>query len=672
MYERVVFSTVRVCLFASFAVLVCVGKSTHAQHPPGNQERRISPQAPVQTELLASLDAGKLSRGALVLAKARFDWNDPTCHLRAGSVVSGHIIDLQQRSQLNKGSSLTILFDHADCDGHITPIHFTLFAIIAKPQVEEGIPLADTAARFGAASTNPHFGMGGGSTAPTLAPVNNKDDMSLRGQSYDKTPSVILPGQIIGLKKFTLSVGTGPDGASVVSALKDNVRLEGATQLVLMPQAATVPDPTPTLTAKSEPPPTPIAPPTPTSASVPTPPPTPLPEPVPEVDETEICSASCNTVPSTYGPTLATASRTLATASLGFIPHDNREYFAFDFDSTLTYLDAQNLLFTYDPHKLRQRFPNGMRNESMRTIRAVLLDPTTLSVKRVIDWQVEGEGQYIWHAGPGQVLVHLGHHLRLLDANLAVIREVAVPGRLAFVSVSPSGDHIVVGTLHERYSREMYEVLVTALHAEPEEDVDIQLLDNNLNLLLTTRQSSSLPPPILSDAGEIRVSFSGHNHWRISEYLWDHTDRAVATAISECRPSLTTPLPDSIFLVGCSHSFSQSWYRMIRLNGHPILNGHGSSREIKQSSSSRNQSDFAIRVVRTHYSKSPGQVFRKEDLQEQEVSVYSATDGKRLFLTANHGVSLAEQSFALSPTGHQLAVLSDATISLYSIGTSIE
>jgi hypothetical protein len=218
----------------------------------------------------------------------------------------------------------------------------------------------------------------------------------------------------------------------------------------------------------------------------------------------------------------------------------------------------------------------------------------------------------------------------------------------------------------------MYDLLVTALHAEPEEDVDIQLLDSNLNLLLTTRQSSSLPPPILSDAGEIRISYSSHNRWRISEYLWDHTDRTIATTISECRPSLTTPLPDSIFLVGCSHSFSQSWYRIIHLNGHPILNGHGSSQEIEQSSSSSNQSDFAIRVVRTHYSKSRGQVFRKEDLREQEISVYRATDGKRLFLTASPGVSLAEQSFALSPTGHQLAVLSDATISLYSIGTSVE
>ena len=668
MYERVVCSTMRWFLFALPAALFSVGAYPHAQRPPDTPEHRTSPQVPLLAELLAPLDAAKLSRGAAVLAKARFDWNDPTCRLRAGSVVSGHIIDIEQRSKQNKGSSLTILFDHADCDGRIIPIHFTLYAIVAKTEVDEGRPLNDASGLFGSISPHPIILPGGG-MAGVHAQIDLNQDMNVnRNAPSANLPHAVELGQVVGLKKVTLSVGTGADGASVLATDKGDIRLEGATQLVLIPKAATVPtEASPPLTAKAEEPTLPESnPPPPIEAPR-------RPEPVaaPEIDETEICSASCSAVPSAAGPALATSSLSLATARLGSIPHNNREYAAFDFDSTLTYLDAQNLLFTYDPHKLRQRLPGGIRTEFMRTIRAVLLDPTTLSVKRVLDWQVQGEGQYIWHAGPGQVLVHLGHHLRLLGPNLSVIREIAVPGQLSFVSVSPSGDHIAVGTLHERYSREMYDLLVAALHVEPEEDVDIQLLDSNFTVLLTTRQSSSLPPPVLSDAGEIRINSSGHNRWRISEYLWDHTDRTIATTISECRPNIATPLPESVFLVGCTRFPLRNWYRMIRLDGHPILEGHGSSQEIEQSSSSRNELDFAVRVVRTIHAKSRGDVFRKEDLQEQEISVYRAIDGKRLFLTANPGVSLAEQSFALSPNGRQLAVLSDATISLYSIGTSV-
>jgi hypothetical protein len=202
--------------------------------------------------------------------------------------------------------------------------------------------------------------------------------------------------------------------------------------------------------------------------------------------------------------------------------------------------------------------------------------------------------------------------------------------------------------------------------------VDIQLFDHDFNALLTARQSSSLPPPILSDDGEIRVTGTGNNHWRISEYSWDHTDRTIATTNSVCRPNVSVPLPKSVFLVGCTASPRQNWYRMLRLDGHPILQGRGSSQEIEQSSSSSNKSEFAVRVVRTEHTKARSDPFHKEDLREQEFSIYRAADGKRLFLTTTPGVSLVEQSFALSPSGHQLAVLTNATISFYSIGTSVQ
>jgi hypothetical protein len=142
----------------------------------------------------------------------------------------------------------------------------------------------------------------------------------------------------------------------------------------------------------------------------------------------------------------------------------------------------------------------------MRTVRAVLLDPATLKIKKIVDWQIQGEGQFIWHAAPGQVLVHLGHHLRLLDANLNVLREASVPGQLVFVSASPSGGYVAVGTLHERHTPTMHQQLSEDLHIEPEEDIDVQLFDQNFSVLLTTRQNSSLPPPTLSDDGEIRVN----------------------------------------------------------------------------------------------------------------------------------------------------------------------
>jgi len=623
----------------------------------------------LQADLLAVLDAAKLTRGATVLAKARVNWNNPTCHLRAGAIVIGHVIDLEQRSKQNKGSSVTIAFDHAECEGSVTPFSLTLFAIVAYPKIDEGAPMVSTADVYGRGGM-----IAGHGGVPMPGPTSlglGSDMLARREELKDQTPATIESGQVVGLKKVRLRVGTGPNGASIVSSPKDDVRLEGATQLVLMPRAAVAPAPQLSIADASSGPTSPPA-----DTSSPTHPPPPAPDPVPiaspivpppEVDETDVCTASCSLVPDATALTPARASLSLSTTALGYVPHDRREYAAFDFESTLNFLDGQNLLFTYDPHRLRQRIPNGISSESVRTIRAVVLDPATLRVRRILDWQIQGEGQYLWRAGPGRILVHLGPRLRLLGPNLAVIHEIPLEGKLVFVSSSPSGDHIAVGTLHERHTRALHEQLAETLKTQPEEDVDIQLFDQDLRVQLAVRQSSSLPPPVLSDAGEVRVNSSGLNHWLIREYNWNRTIRTIAKVTSQCRPDLATPLPHAIFIVGCNPSTSQNWYRMIRLDGHPILNSQGSSEDLEQSSSSTDEADFAVRVVRANAAVSRGDSFYKQDLKEQQVSVYRASDGKRLFSTISPGISLAEQSFALSPNGTQLAIISDLTILIYPI-----
>jgi hypothetical protein len=645
-----------------YASLFCLCIPVRAQPSREGLDRVLSSPTPLQADLLAPLDATKVKRGAAVLAKARVDWNNSTCHLRAGSIVIGHIIDLEQPSKQNKGSSLTIAFDHAECEGSVTPFSFTMFAIIAYPKLDEGVPMVDVWGGGGRTT-----GRGGVSVQANLG--TGSDMLARRGETKDITPATIESGQVVGLKKVRLSVGTGPDGASVLSSLKDNIRLEGATQLVLVPRAIAAPSPQLAVADASNSPTSLTSPATPPSPSAPAHDPAPVVTPViaPEIDETSICTAPCALVPDAAGPAPARASLSLSTTMLGYVPHDRRELAAFGFESTLNFLDAHNLLFTYDPHKLRQRIPNGVSSESMHTVRAVLLDPAALQVKRILDWQIQGEGQYIWHAGPGQLLVHLGHNLRLLDPNLNVLREIILAGQLAFVSSSPSGNHVAVGTLHERHTRAMHDELVETLKTQPEEDVDVQLLDGDLRVQLTLRQSSSLPPPVLTDAGEVRVNSSGLNRWLIREYGWDHTARTIAKVTSQCRPDLATPLPDAVFVIGCNGSTHQNWYRMLRLDGHPILNSHGSTADLEQAASGSNQADFTVRVVRANNAVSRGHFFFKQDLKEQEISVYRTSDGKRLFFTISPGISLAKQSFALSPAGVQLAVLSDLTISLYPI-----
>ena len=84
-----------------FPSLSCIGTLARAQSVHEGLDRVLSAQAPLQTDLLTVLDVAKLTRGATVLAKARVNWNNPSCHLRAGAIVIGHVIDLEQRSKQN-------------------------------------------------------------------------------------------------------------------------------------------------------------------------------------------------------------------------------------------------------------------------------------------------------------------------------------------------------------------------------------------------------------------------------------------------------------------------------------------------------------------------------------------------------------------------------------------
>jgi hypothetical protein len=351
MLNRFAFPRMIRSLPALSLILLCPIVPCSAQHSPDEKQHRINPQIPLLAELLIPLNAGKLVRGTPVLAKTRLDWQSPTCLLRTGALVSGRIVDFERRSKQNKGSSLTILFDRANCDGHLSPVSLTLVGLIVAPQMDEERPLLDSGFVNGSAiQTIPGF--------PNNIPqarLAYSNAMSARIGEYNANgPSHIAPGAVIGLSKVTLSVGTGPEGSSVLTAIKGNILLEReTTQLVLMPNAAAVPGDDSTATARAEPP---SRPPAPISTGVLKLEPSPASPP--ETDETEICTAPCSVVPSAIGHELPQASGTLSAAHFGYTPHDHREYRTFDYESTLIYLDSDNLLFTFDPHSapaLRQR-----------------------------------------------------------------------------------------------------------------------------------------------------------------------------------------------------------------------------------------------------------------------------------------------------------------------------
>ena len=626
-----------------------------------------APAHALQTELIAPLEFSRLQVGATVLVRVDYPWRDPSCVLHPGSIVKGHVTSLVKRLKQVKDMQVEIGFGAADCDGHpAVDLPLTLVAVMgmeapgvssAGSGLSEAPPLAD-------AIGNPIGGPGGIRSARAASAINSAMVMPAR-----QVPREMFPGQVLNMRKTTLRVGSGEGDGSVLTAVGHDLRLEPGTVFVLRHDR-----PVAAAEAKgfhmsgtggggSELVATQPSRPDGGKAAANT---TPVPMVAP-AEESEICSASCHTVTkeqSSAGDSDRSAVSRIGLSALGYKPHEAREVTAFDADTTLTFLNATTLLCTFDPHQLRERAGGG--EETNRTVRAVLIDTGTHVIKRVVEWRVRGDGQYLWRLPDGNILVHIGHELRVFDARLKPIRSLPAEGPVAWVVVSPSGNHIAVGTVHERYSAEVRRELTATLAEAPEEDIDVRVYGSGISPLVSTVQSSKLPVPVLSETGELRLHGDGHTHWTVSDVHWNRTEQKVASFKSTCRPSLSMPQPGLLFAVGCTAT-GDKWFRMLRPDGHPLLKGEASSSEIEQAASASRDKVFAVRTIQAVRSMSNGQPFRRADLLHQRIATYRFPDGKPIAKVSTLDFALSELAFALSPGGDQLALVGSDAISFYKL-----
>src|SRR5262249_30841251 len=151
-----------------------------------------------------------------------------------------------------------------------------------------------------------------------------------------------------------------------------------------------------------------------------------------------------------------------------------------------------------------------------------------------------------------------------------------------FVAMSPSRSDFAVGTIQERHSEAVHKELADADPTqEPEEDVDVRVLDAKFHVLATVLQSSRAVPPVLSDKGEIGAFHLGRGRWRIQEQTWEKQKHILVQVASACRPQITSLPPGVLFIVGCDRQNDGRWYRMLKPDGKPILKGWSPSAEME-------------------------------------------------------------------------------------------
>ena len=610
---------------------------------------------PVQAELMADMQAKSLKVGASVFARVSVDWRGTDCFLRNGAILEGHVVAVLPHTKTAKGSEVDLAFTKAQCTSEIMGgFELVLVALAAPPQnIDLGIIGATTPF-----STQGGFAGIDNLRASYVAPIYNS-------AFFGQKPVVpnLQVGEVSGIRGLKLSVGTGPENSTILTSKDHDVSLDRHSVMLLVPLKGTFP----TVSAISETalPPTAGAsgPDVPTDRKMDAP--IPAQAPVADID---LCAPpQCSQeLPSGNEGDSSNIAASISIRQFGYAPRPQRVMNNFDYDEGLAYLGPRELLVAFNPHTLLSRHNLGPAGSTERVIRAVLVDTDTRVVTHVVDWEIPDNGQYLWPLSEGHVLVHVGSELRVYGEGLKIQNRIPIDGPLAFVRETPDGAFLAIGVIRERHTPELHAQLSQNLGDNPEEDVDIRILNHNFETIATSRARSGLMAPTLLNEGQARLLAQPNMRYRISMLTWDNHASTLAQFNSSCAPELSSIAPDLIFMVSCNRQNEEFEYRVLRPNGTPVLKGVSDWNEFGYAAGgSSNHDVFVVKIVQSNRPVPSKASFSAADLSAEELGVYRAGDGKNLLKVFVNSPSSSRDGFALAPDGSQLAVLTRDQLALY-------
>jgi hypothetical protein len=608
-----------------------------------------TPALPVQAEFLKPVQVHKVAAGATVFAKVTAKWNGPGCVLHPGAILEAKVETSEPRKKGGR-SMLALSFDRAQCNNsELHPFRLVLVAAAAPPEDWRDIP--DVEINSPRLRTRPK----GEPTAPVDEPTflmpNHHLEFTGVAHHFPLKPN-LRPGDILGIRGLKLEVGTGPNRSSVFSSAHGDLSLKAFTQILLNPPSvafvpAAAPLPNSVVSA---------------AKSIHRPAQT---APVP-TDTLEVCKAPACVIDRPVKRTDLDSQTpgSIALGPLGYARRSQRLLADFEQDTALAWLGPDEVLFAFNSHPLIER--GSESPETTRMVRAVLLSASSHAVLQSTDWEIHDSGRFLWQLDATRILVHVGDELHVYGSGLELERTIRLGGALQFLRTSPSGDSIVFGTRSERHSQELHAHLRDELGAEPEEDVEITMLDKDFRIVTSGITASGLTPPTLLNEGQVSLRPQPEGDYRIAIEKWESTTATLARFKSTCAPQVSSISPDLLFLVSCVTKIGEPEYRVLHADGTLMLRGQPGFRQLGIEGAG-NPRRFAVKLVSRLGDDPPGLPFSASDLEFAEIRIYRADDGKRLGAVRVDDPPTSYGGLALSPNGSQMAVLSGSEIKVFAL-----
>jgi hypothetical protein len=638
---------------------------------------------PVQAELIAGVHARRLKVGATVFARVIVDWTGADCVLRTGAILEARVVSVTPYTKGAGVSEIDLAFTRAQCGRpQLGDFDLLLAALAAPPRNTD----------LGILSDPLPLNTGNGGRPATVEEMQRNVNYNLNrtlGRAVSDSPAIpnLHIGDISGIRGLRLNVGAGADNSSVLTSKGHDVALEKHTLLLLVPAQGAFPR-TEARSDLDRPPPahspagTPVLterPPSPTAnspaatASLPVTTASSSTTTVgPPVDDIDLCDpAHCNVaLPVGEEAGSRKPAATISLQRLGYAPRPRKAMQDVDNDDALAWLGPQELLVAFNPHGLITRQSLGSSGLTQRIIRAALLDTETRQVTRTVDWELPDTREYLWPLADNRVLVHVASDLRVYGTGLKIWKRIPLDGPLAFVRVTPDGSFIAVGVVRERHSPELHAQLSQGLQGNPEEDVDVMVLNRDFETIARSSARTGFMPPTLLNEGQASLLAQPNMRYRLAMRSWDSAASTLARFNSSCIPELFSFAPNLIFLVSCNQHNGVREYRVLHSDGKMTLKGSTNQSQCVQGAKG-NAADgiFVVNSLCSAVPMLPEDSSGADEINSEELNVYRASDGKRLLGLRVSSPSLSRDAYALATDSSQLAVLTRDQISIYPITT---
>jgi hypothetical protein len=377
--------------------------------------------------------------------------------------------------------------------------------------------------------------------------------------------------------------------------------------------------------------------------------------------------------------------------------------------SSLDFLDAHHLLFTFHQPRLMRREPHPDRFDDDQVIQAVVLNLPGGTVQTSAEWRMHDRWRYLWPLGGGKFLVRQKNSYSLTDATLKLRPYIDVPTSVLSTEVSSDGRVLVIEHQYERHSADQHRKLEAQAqeYGEPPPAEDTQITVVNIasrEVLAALRTESPINVPI-SSTGYVGVSRDKDEAQGVAGVIKDNDASQGVTkdngagqmsrdkgagqfddqflirfvpfggesvilgrVASACTPHENFLNQKALVIESCGPKSGDVFLDAWTTDGKKLWTGRRDGHFVWPTFAySRKGDRFAVSMLHVSHLIDVLDSLNDQDVREQVIQVFDSATGALLMATNASPVLTAGQNFALSDDGERLAVLREGAIEIYDV-----